>query len=188
MDQISELMDGELDARRVREQVARMNQNEELLHCWDTFHLVGDVMRGERVLPQGFTHRLSARLAKEPTVLAPHRSALRRIATYTLSAAASLSAVAVVGWLAFFNNPLVPQPDLAKAPVTIVPAAAPSLANAPVAALPAAARSAQLASVPNDGRMSEYLIAHQEFSPSTAIQGLAPYIRSVSSTQQAPER
>jgi hypothetical protein len=27
-------------------------------------------------------------------------------------------------------------------------------------------------------------MAHQEFSPSTAIQGLAPYIRSVSTTQQ----
>jgi hypothetical protein len=32
--------------------------------------------------------------------------------------------------------------------------------------------------------MNEYLIAHQEFSPSTEIQGLAPYIRSVSSSRQ----
>ena len=188
MDKISELMDGELDTRRAREQVARMNQNEELLHCWDAFHLVGDVMRGEHVLPRGFTRKLSARLAKEPTVLAPHRSALRRIATYTLSAAASLSAIAVVGWLAFFNNPLVPQTDIARAPVPIVSAAAPSLAKAPVPIVPAAAPSAQLANVPSDGKMSEYLIAHQEFSPSTAIQGLAPYIRSVSSTQQAQGR
>jgi sigma-E factor negative regulatory protein RseA len=31
--------------------------------------------------------------------------------------------------------------------------------------------------------MNEYLIAHQEYSPSTAIQGLAPYIRTVSSAQ-----
>lgn len=173
MDKISELMDGELDARRAREQVARMNQDEALLHCWNTFHLVGDVMRGEHALPQDFTRKLATRLAQEPTVLAPHRSALRRIATYTLSAAASLSAVAVVGWLAFFNNPLVPQTEIARAPVPTVPAAAPS---------------AQLASVPNNGKMSEYLMAHQEFSPSTAIQGLAPYIRSVSSTQQAQER
>jgi sigma-E factor negative regulatory protein RseA len=37
--------------------------------------------------------------------------------------------------------------------------------------------------VPATGRISEYLIAHQEFSPSTSIQGVAPYIRTVSSWQ-----
>jgi hypothetical protein len=36
--------------------------------------------------------------------------------------------------------------------------------------------------------MSEYLIAHQEYSPSTAIQGLAPYIRTVSGAQPAAGR
>jgi hypothetical protein len=36
--------------------------------------------------------------------------------------------------------------------------------------------------------MNEYLIAHQEFSPSTAIQGLAPYIRGVSATQATKGR
>jgi hypothetical protein len=37
--------------------------------------------------------------------------------------------------------------------------------------------------VPATGRISEYLIAHQEFSPSSALQGLAPYIRTVSVNQ-----
>jgi hypothetical protein len=36
--------------------------------------------------------------------------------------------------------------------------------------------------------MNDYLLAHQGFSPSTAIQGLAPYIRSVSTTQQLEGR
>ena len=36
--------------------------------------------------------------------------------------------------------------------------------------------------------MNEYLMAHQEFSPSTALQGVAPYIRSVSITRQAQGR
>jgi sigma-E factor negative regulatory protein RseA len=73
--------------------------------------------------------------------------------------------------MALFNNPLAPQPDLAQAPNTTSPTAVP-------------APSATLASVPSEGRMNEYLIAHQEFSPSTEIQGLAPYIRGVSSTRQ----
>jgi sigma-E factor negative regulatory protein RseA len=115
-------------------------------------------------------------LANEPTVLAPRsRSyASKRAATYAVSIAASLSAVALVAWIAF-HNPLAPT-EIANA----------TPAPVPVSAAPAA--SEQLASVPSEGHMNEYLMAHQEFSPSTAIQGLAPYIRSVSGTQQAKGR
>jgi len=173
MDRISEWMDGELNEHETRAQVERVRHDAELRVCWDTFHLIGDVMRGERALSEGFEHRVAKRLAEEPTVLAPRTLAGRRVATYALSAAASLSAVALVGWMAFFNNPLAPQPEVAQAPIT----------PPTPAVLPA---EPQLASVPSDGTMNEYLIAHQEFSPSTEIQGLAPYIRGVSS-QQSPK-
>lgn len=175
MDKISALIDGELDARQARQQLARLKQDPSLAEHWHTFHLVGDALRGEPALSQGFNRRLAERLASEPTVLAPRRSTIRQATTYALSAAASVSAVALVGWLAFVNNPLAPQTDLAKAPATPVPAAA-------------SQAQPQLASMPSDGKMNEYLIAHQEFSPSTAIQGLAPYIRSVSSAQPAQGR
>ncbi len=174
MNKISEWMDGELPAHETRVVADRVRQDQELRQCWDTFHLIGDVLRGERALSNGFERRLASRLAGEPTVLAPRPPAIRRFATYALSAAASLSAVAVVGWLAFFDNPLVPQPEIAQSQVTPAPAAVPV--------------EPQLASVPNDGTMNEYLIAHQEFSPSTEIQGLAPYIRGVSSSRNIKDR
>ena len=170
MEKISALIDGELDGREAQQQFQRLKQDRELEHCWATFHLIGDAMRGERPLSHGFGERLNLRLAGEPTVLAPRPVASKRYVAYALSAAASLSAVALVGWIALFNNPLAPQPDLALAPNITPPAATPT-------------PSAQLASVPSEGRMNEYLIAHQEFSPSTEIQGLAPYIRGVSSTR-----
>jgi len=175
MDKISALMDGELDDRQAREQLVRLKQVDELLGCWHTFHIIGDALRGDPVLSQGFSRRLTDRLTGEATVLAPQRSAVKRITTYALSAAASVSAVALVGWVAFVSNPPAPQPELAKAP-----------ASTPVP--PAAVVSTPLASVPSDGRMKEYLIAHQGFSPSTSIQGVAPYIRSVSGTQQGKGR
>jgi hypothetical protein len=56
------------------------------------------------------------------------------------------------------------------------------------AAIPAPAAVPQVASVPDDGRTSEYLLAHQAFSPSTAIQGVVPYIRSVSTRQSFKDR
>ena len=130
-------------------------------------------MRGERALSQDFEQRVAVRLAREPAVLAPRHRVASRFTTYALSAAASVSAVALVAWIAFFNNPLAPQPDVAQAPTTPPSAAAPT---------------EQLASVPSDGKMNEYLIAHQEFSPSTEIQGLAPYIRGVSSSRQVEGR
>lgn len=173
MDKISQWMDGELSGHETREQLARVKNDAELHHSWGLFHLIGDVMRGEHALSREFEQRVAARLASEPTVLAPRQRVVSRFTTYALSAAASVSAVALVAWIALFNNPLAPQPDLAQAPTTPLPAPAPS---------------EQLASVPSDGKMNEYLIAHQEFSPSTEIQGLAPYIRGVSSSRQAEGR
>lgn len=175
MDKISALMDGELDDREAREQLARLKQDDRMVDCWHAFHVIGDTLRGDPVLSREFSHRITGRLSGEPTVLAPRRGPVKRVTAYALSAAASVAAVALVGWVAFVSNPLGPQAELAKAPASSIPA-------------PAAAPSTQLASVPSDGRMNDYLIAHQEFSPSTSIQGVAPYIRTVSGEQEGKGR
>lgn len=174
MERISELMDGELEAREAQRQLARIKQDRELAYGWSVFHLIGDALRGERSLSRELTARVAAKLADEPTILAPRPRRLKHVATYAVSAVASLSAITLVAWIAF-NNPLAPQPgELAKAPApAVIPAATPVAASV----------EPMLASVPSDGEMNEYLLAHQEFSPSTAIQGLAPYIRGVSGTQ-----
>ena len=179
MDKISTLMDGELDGQQAQAQIERLKRDENLAHSWHVFHKIGDALRGERELSSDFGSRLSLRLKAEPTVLAPRFSAPRRIVTYALSAAASLSAIALVGWVALSGNPLAPEPvQVAKvAPaVPVIPAAVPA---------PAAP---QLANVPNDGTMNEYILAHQGFSPSTSIQGVAPYIRGVSISQPGEGR
>jgi sigma-E factor negative regulatory protein RseA len=168
MERISELMDGELEAREAQRQLARIKQDQELAHCWSTFHLIGDALRGERPLSREISSRVATQLANEPTVLAPRSFTPKRAATYAVSVAASVSAIALVVWIAF-NNPLAPT-EIAKAP--------PALPSAPV----------ELVNLPSEGQMNEYLMAHQEFSPSTEIQGLAPYIRSVSGAREAKGR
>lgn len=175
MEQISAMMDGELDEAQMARQLTRMRAEPGLRDCWITFHVIGDALRGKQPLSDAFARQVFEKLESEPTVVAPRRRVAKRTRTYVLSAAASLSAVAVVGWLALFNNPLVPQTQIATAP----PQAAPGVTTA---------SSPQISNVPSDGTMSEYLIAHQEYSPSTAIQGLAPYIRTVSGAQPAAGR
>ena len=84
-----------------------------------------------------------------------------------LSAAASIGGVALVAWLALFDNPFVPQQNLA------VNQAAPGAQT-------------QLAATPANGAVNDYLLAHQQFSPNTAMQGVASYVRTVSG--QNPEQ
>src|SRR5688572_27478477 len=165
MDKISALMDGELDAHQTDQQLAHLKQDEQARESWNTFHLIGDVMRGERLMPSRLAARVSERLAQEPTVLAPRRrKPVSRVTAYALSAAASLSAVALVGWVAI-NGMVESQPAPTAVAVKTTPQPAPQPTNHP-----------------SDGRMNEYILAHQGFSPSTALQGLAPYIRTVSAT------
>ncbi|MBX9812429.1 MAG: sigma-E factor negative regulatory protein [Burkholderiales bacterium] len=177
MDEISALIDGELDEREASRQLSRTAQQEELRKCWEMFHLIGDTMRGDCRLSPHFSRRIAERLALEPTILAPRRRIAKRVTAYVLSAAASLSAVALVAWVAFSANPLSAPQEVAK--VQAPPAAAPVTAAPQLASIPSA---------PGQGNMSEYLLAHQEFSPSTALQGVAPYIRSVSASQPLQNR
>jgi sigma-E factor negative regulatory protein RseA len=165
-EKISELMDGELDARAADATIDALRRDGEAVEAWRTYHVISDAIRDTAVLSEGFSARLAARLAAEPTVLAPRRSAARpRLA---LAAAASVAAVALVGWLAF-----APPPQSAS-PV----AAAPKAAKAPVVAvttiLPRAA--------------NDYLLAHQSFSPRVYLQGMAPYVRTVSEPAEEPAR
>ena len=69
--------------------------------------------------------------------------------------------------------------------ITITPISSPP--SAPLAGVdagrsapPVAPPPVQPANEPRNGRLNEYLLAPEGFSPSTALQGLAPYIRTVS--------
>ena len=168
MERISAFMDGELEDHDAATQVRRLKEDPELRAAWETYHLVGDAMRGEAGYPSGLVARISAKLAAEPTVLAPgprkHSRNVRRVA---LSAAASIGGVALVAWLALFDNPFLPQQNLA-------------VNQAPMGA------QTQMAASPANGSVNDYLLAHQQFSPSTAMQGVASYVRTVSG--QNPEQ
>lgn len=158
---ISQWMDGELDAAGARELVATLAREGEALEAWRTYHRISDALRGGGALSEGFAARVAARLADEPTVIAPGAivSEPDRGRQFALSLAASVAAVALVGWLAF-----APQP--AQSPVQVPVAQAPVLKEPARIPLPTAA--------------NDYLFAHQAHSPRITLQGMAPYVRTVS--------
>ena len=166
MERVSAFMDGEIDESEVTGQVRRMKEDPQLRAAWGTYHLIGDTLRGEKIgLSQDFTGKLGARLAEEPTILAPRsRTPLQASARrFALPVAASLGGVALVAWLAVFNNPFAPQKE--------------NLALNPPA--PSGVQT-RLAANPASGEVNDYLLAHQQFSPSTTMQGVASYVRTVS--------
>jgi sigma-E factor negative regulatory protein RseA len=165
-DRLSALMDGELDDKSAAETIQALGSDREALQIWSTYQLISDAMRQSRLLSGGFTARVTERLAAEPTVLAPRAMEGESRRWVALSAAASLAAVALVGWLAFAPQPHVPAPVAQVQPVsepkpTMVP-------------LPSAA--------------NDYLLAHQGFSPRISLQGMAPYVRTVSEQTVEPRK
>ena len=163
-ERISALMDGELDDRAASDLIPAVAREDEAAACWRTYHLIGDALRGGCAISENFAARVQSRLAAEPTVLAPHAVAPATRAWLPMAAAASFAAVALVGWVAF-------GPLHEAAPV------APPVAEAPK---PAAVPEA-VAAAPIPAEAADYLLAHQLYSPRGTFQGMAPYVRSVSS-------
>jgi len=167
---VSAYMDGELHPGESTGPLAALREHGEAREAWNTYHLISDAMRDTRLLPGGFSARVAAKLAEEPTVMAPQRMDTGFASTRwrALSAAASVAAVALVGWLAFAPQPREAPAQVAQAPGQSVPAK--DAAQVP----PAAAQVA-----PPDAA-HDYLLAHQGYSPRNSLQGMAPYVRMVS--------
>jgi sigma-E factor negative regulatory protein RseA len=164
-DRISVLMDGELDDKSAAAAIQALASDREARDAWRSYHMVGDLMRGSAPLSDDFSARIAWKLAGQPTVLAPGRIKPEPRRWFTASAvAASFAAVALVGWLAF-----APQPQVAPAPLAEVKPEAPAMVPLPTAA-------------------NDYLLAHQGFSPRVSLQGMAPYVRTVSEHAVEPRR
>ena len=159
MEKLSALMDGELEDRELADEIARINGDPDREADWGIYHMIGDSLRGDAVSQDTVTGPVAARLAAEPTVLAPRawrmRPETRRVA---LPIAASLCGVAVVAWLALSNNALF----------------SPAEQNAQLAAeTRSSERIVQVADTESDS-MSDYMIVHQPF-----------HVRTVSSADAA---
>lgn len=178
MEKISAFMDGEAAPAEAHQTINRLKQDSACRDAWNCFHMVGDVMRGDPLLRDDFLTRLRQRIDAEPTVLAP-RVNPRTMAKFAFSAAAAVAGVAVILTVAMTENPLRPQNNLAGAPQS----GGFQLAQSN----PAEARRQPTTSA-NAAQVNDYLMAHQEFSPRTALLGVVPYVRSVSATHDGNRR
>lgn len=157
-EQISALMDGELDLSANPHLYAALRNGGEAASDWATWHMIGDAMRGEAMAQSGLHARIMQQLEAEPAILAPRRRVLDQFRTaLAMPMAASVAAVAFVGWMVWQS-----QGDLALQPELAPPTMAQN-------------------TMPPEA-LNGYMLAHHEYAPSTGMQH-ASDIRPVTYTE-----
>lgn len=202
-EQISALMDGELDRREGSEVLDAIGRDPADAGRWERFHLISDVLHNELpdAVQTGLAERVRQALEDEPAGVAPGRlpAAWQRMGMRVgrqmagLAVAASVTvAVVLVAWQ--------PQPpDLATSPAgslatergqvaergegSQLARLAPGKNRTPVAL---DSRGGSRSSNPStrdvqDGGapLERYLVNHSEYSVSGGVQGMLPYMRVV---------
>jgi sigma-E factor negative regulatory protein RseA len=152
--EISALMDGEMYEDQADVFFDRLKRHPEARQDWESYHLIGDALRQPDHICKGFGKSFHEKLQAEPTVFAPHNRTSQRIRNFALSAVASVMALALVAWLSV---------QVGSEPAPQVATVQPDNAGA---VRPASAQD-------------DYLMAHQEFSPSADVHGAASYIHAV---------
>lgn len=181
-EEISALMDGELASDNARRTMDALKGDPQLHEAWSSYHLIGDVLRRETGLLSDFSGKVMERLESEPTVIAPIAlaSPVPKPARVALPLAAAVAGVGVVAWVALALNQQPPSVQVVATPAQAVQPAAMQAQSQP----PLIQASIPLPS----SAIKEYLIAHQGYSPSSSIQGMAPYMRTVTEVRPAADR
>lgn len=183
---LSALADGQLSEQDFDAALEACGRDDAALDCWNTYHLIGDVLRSPadlRLSPLaaggeiGFASRLGVRLAQETVasaVAAPsarslvsagivhHRGPASNDGSFRwklVAGVASLAAVCAIAW---------------NASGLMAPASGPQLAQA---SSPQIVVTSPQGPVVRDARLEELLAAHRQFGTASALQESSGFLR-----------
>ena len=157
--EISALMDGELFDDDAEAILDKLKRNPDTHDEWRTYHLISDVLRQPDQVHVNISSAVRERLQAEPTILAPHSRVSHNAKWFALSAVASVMALMLVAWLSVqIGSEAIPQIAMQQS------------------------NAVHSASLPANG-LDDYLMAHQEFSPSVGVYGMTSYVHTVAHQQ-----
>lgn len=181
-EEISALMDGEVDPLRMQQLLRELRNDAECCDCWRQYHLIGDALRNNLPprLKSDFVRNISQAIAQEDlpaAVTPPVNPEVRQTPQSKRPAVANpwtgFALAASVAAVAYLGVGLVTQEEQAGAPR--VAATAP----APVAPLAQSAPAADLRTVQGqqwnvsqpalESRLNNYLLSHRTVAGSTAM-------------------
>jgi sigma-E factor negative regulatory protein RseA len=199
-DELSSLMDGELEASAVGRACGQWRDSDEAQAQWHAYHLIGDVLRSDDLASGGahdaaFLTAFRERLAQEPVVLAPMPAATpavenqahqRRSWGAPIAVAAGFVAVAGVLVVTQMTGSFPWRGEQAQATLA---AASPTVVNEVIGAasgvagdLPIVVLNGQLI---RDVRLDEYLAAHKTFGGSSVPGGPSGFLRNAAADGSA---
>ncbi|SER08868.1 sigma-E factor negative regulatory protein RseA [Nitrosomonas sp. Nm51] len=161
---VSELMDGELASSDALKIIETIKKEQGLHQEWETYHLIGDILRQPDTFPTNLTRRVRQQLAVEPTVLKPSKRTYgnSRTKVFAFATAASVFAM-VTAWLVMNDVYLQTQPIVVADQSNAAPAEVDKPATSMLVSHPQTARPYQAAHpYPNASaeEMSSYLFYH----------------------------
>jgi len=147
--EISSLMDGELEAPDAERAIKACCADSEAAAKWKQYHLIGEVLRGGVPHPTRTAERVRELLSQEPAIIArPKRVMDTTLGRVAFAAAASVATIGVVGWIGSQGGSSPAASDVAIAKPAI-PAAVQPVSN--VTTIPAPTVDVQ-----------DYLAAHRQ--------------------------
>jgi sigma-E factor negative regulatory protein RseA len=181
-EQISALMDGELDAKATADLLRSLPADVDLRCSWEHWHLIRASLHQDLdvLAPAGLVAAVADRLQDEPTVLAPRRRQFlpdrsqwsRWISGAAI--AASVAAVSVVGMRMLNEIPAI-------APAELLAHNARPVSGSLMRASDEKWDTPN-AKVRND--LNQYLVEHSEFNPAARMNGMMSYVRIVGHDSQ----
>lgn len=170
-EQISALVDGELDANERPLLIKQIEIDESLKADWERYHLISDVLKGQlsHRADSGFAERMRASVEKEPVVQVPRSRKLLQspVLKYIagIGIAASVATVAVL--VALPGSPVINGNSQQVASTESVPQEWVRVSGTRWDVKQPAVES----------RLNSYLVNHNEYS--NGMQGVLPYARIV---------
>ncbi|HRP75396.1 MAG TPA: sigma-E factor negative regulatory protein [Rhodocyclaceae bacterium] len=173
-DELSALLDGDLDEASARPVFESIRRDPALVEKWNAYCLIGDALRGDAAGFSDVSERVMARIRGEPTLLAPPATAAaeQRAPGWrsAMPVAASVMGVAAVGLVAFT---LYSQPDDQLRHAT-APGSVQTVERAPVRSV------VPVTSADREDAHRKYVFVHQAMSGGGPIPGAVQYVRTVS--------
>jgi sigma-E factor negative regulatory protein RseA len=200
MEALSALVDGcDADGRDLSgdsprggaDMLGKLRDDAALRRCWERYHLVRDIIRGDYAMPldRGFADSVSRAIAAEPVVLAPDRSASKKSLPKSppkspmhpwLKLAAGFAIAASVAVVSFMGLKSLEQPDSPPASsVAVNSGVIPTGAEETLPVVNRLGTRWHLDRADVEQRLNLYLLNHTEQASMGEIQGMLPYSRLV---------
>ncbi len=199
-EKLSALMDGELDRTDALAAIKTLGQDAQQRGDWDCYHLIGDAIRGDTpsvtARRKACAESIFARLAEEPTILAPAAisssaklsvvvkpATVEKKTRMVLAMAASVVTVTAIGVIVLKQQDRQQdrQQDTATASSQVAKQM-PTPSYVEFATASTAASTATTGEVEaNKQRVNDYLAIHRQFANSSAL-------RAASTTQAEPRQ